>query len=164
MARWLRAGLALCLIAGGCASSDPPAEITRSSNTAVGIRPGPGMVECGYPPTDCDEMHDRVLFADESAVIDGDRNMNELNRIAARLAKDPMRSFTVEGHADESGTPEHNLALGVRRAIALRDALVARGIAADRLSIISYGKERPAIVGSDEAARAENRRAVVTIN
>lgn len=67
---------------------------------------------------------------------------------------------TIEGHADERGTREYNLALGDRRANAAKNYLVARGIAANRINTISYGKERPAALGSDEASWAQNRRAV----
>ena len=78
----------------------------------------------------------------------------------AFLKKYPNDQLVVEGHADERGTREYNLALGERRANAVKDFLVAQGIQASRLKTISYGKERPAVLGSNEAAWAQNRRGV----
>ena len=77
----------------------------------------------------------------------------------AALKTDPKLKLLIEGHCDERGTVEYNLALGERRAKAVKDALQAAGIAADRLSIISYGKERPFVLGHDESAWKWNRRA-----
>jgi peptidoglycan-associated lipoprotein len=73
-------------------------------------------------------------------------------------------SVTVEGHCDERGTREYNLALGERRATAVKNYLVALGVNGSRIQTISYGKERPAVLGSDEAAWAKNRRGVTVIN
>ncbi|HEX8668816.1 MAG TPA: OmpA family protein, partial [Allosphingosinicella sp.] len=70
---------------------------------------------------------------------------------------------TIEGHADERGTREYNLALGDRRANAAKNYLVGRGIAPGRINVISYGKERPEALGSDESAWAQNRRAVTVV-
>ena len=72
--------------------------------------------------------------------------------------------MTVEGHCDDRGTREYNLALGERRATAVKNALVALGVPANRIKTISYGKERPAVVGDNEAAWAQNRRGVTVIN
>jgi peptidoglycan-associated lipoprotein len=73
-------------------------------------------------------------------------------------------TLTVEGHADERGTREYNLALGERRANSVRDYLVALGINPARLSTVSYGEERPAVLGSSESAWAQNRRGVFAVN
>jgi peptidoglycan-associated lipoprotein len=86
-----------------------------------------------------------------------------LARQAAWLAKYPNVSVTIEGHCDERGTREYNLALGERRANAAKNFLVQAGVPASRLSVISYGKERPAATGSDEASWAQNRRAVTVV-
>jgi len=75
------------------------------------------------------------------------------------LRQNPAAKLTIEGHCDERGSDEYNLALGQRRADAARNYLVSLGIAADRLNSISYGEERPAVAGSDEKAWAQNRRA-----
>ena len=87
-----------------------------------------------------------------------------LARQADWLRRYPNVTVTIEGHADERGTREYNLALGERRAQAVKNVLVAMGIPAGRISTISYGKERPAVVGSSEEAYAQNRRAVTTVN
>jgi peptidoglycan-associated lipoprotein len=75
----------------------------------------------------------------------------------------PDRRITIEGHADERGTREYNLALGDRRANAAKNYLAARGVNAARINTISYGKERPIALGSDEASWAQNRRAVTIV-
>ncbi|MGO9787836.1 MAG: peptidoglycan-associated lipoprotein Pal, partial [Stellaceae bacterium] len=87
-----------------------------------------------------------------------------LQRQAAWLKKYENVKVTVEGHCDDHGTREYNLALGNRRANAVKRALVALGIPAGRITTISYGKERPAVVGDNEAAWAQNRRGVTVIN
>src|SRR5258708_34943440 len=106
---------------------------------------------------------DRVFFAFDRSDI-----MPEAQEILARqadwLRRYPNVTVTIEGHCDERGTREYNLALGERRAQAVKNVLVASGIPASRISTISYGKERPAVVGSSEEAYAQNRRAVTTVN
>jgi len=89
----------------------------------------------------------------------------KLNANAATLKQYPTWSVTIEGHCDERGTPEYNLALGERRAIAARAYLVALGIPADRLRTVSYGKEFPFDAGHEEGSWSKNRRAhfVITV-
>ena len=87
-----------------------------------------------------------------------------LNRQSAFLSVNPDLMIVIEGHADERGTREYNLALGERRATAVRDYLVAKGINSARVRTVSYGKERPAITGSDDASWAKNRRAATVLN
>lgn len=77
------------------------------------------------------------------------------------LRSNPSYKVTVEGHADERGTPEYNIALGERRANAVKMYLQGKGVSADQIAIVSYGKEKPAVLGHDEAAYAKNRRAVL---
>ncbi|MFK8256555.1 peptidoglycan-associated lipoprotein Pal [Erwinia sp. AnSW2-5] len=77
------------------------------------------------------------------------------------LRSNPSYKVTVEGHADERGTPEYNIALGERRASAVKMYLQGKGVSADQISIVSYGKEKPAVLGHDESAYAKNRRAVL---
>lgn len=77
------------------------------------------------------------------------------------LRSNPSYKVTVEGHADERGTPEYNIALGERRANAVKMHLQGKGVSADQIAIVSYGKEKPAVLGHDEAAYAKNRRAVL---
>ena len=86
-----------------------------------------------------------------------------LEKQATWLKQYANLNISVEGHADERGTREYNLALGERRANAVKNYLVALGIAPSRISTISYGKERPAVVGSNEAAWAQNRRGVTVV-
>jgi peptidoglycan-associated lipoprotein len=107
---------------------------------------------------------DTVNFALDQYDIDA-RARQILDSQAAWLARFPQVRLTIEGHADERGTREYNLALGDRRANSAKNYLAARGVAAERISTISYGKERPLALGSDESSWAQNRRAVtVTLN
>jgi len=99
-----------------------------------------------------------VFFALDSSDIDGPAQQ-ALNANAEIMKKYPSWVVTVEGHADERGTAEYNLALGERRALSARTYLVSLGISADRLRTVSYGKEFPFDPGHDEAAWAKNRRA-----
>ena len=102
---------------------------------------------------------DRVFFAfDSYALNDEARRTLELQ--AAYLKRFPSKTIVVEGHADERGTREYNFALGERRANSVKDYISALGIEPGRVSTISYGKERPAMTGHDEAAWSANRRGV----
>ena len=94
-----------------------------------------------------------------TAAISAPPNQKTLDENAALLKRYPSWAVTIEGHCDERGTAEYNLALGERRAVAARAYLVSLGIAADRLRTVSYGKEFPFDPGHDEAAFAKNRRA-----
>ena len=102
---------------------------------------------------------DRIFFDTDSSEVDSP-DQATLQSQAAWLSKYPDKRVTIEGHCDERGTREYNLALGERRANATKNALVSLGVAETRLTTISYGKERPDAVGSDEDAFAKNRRAV----
>jgi peptidoglycan-associated lipoprotein len=102
---------------------------------------------------------DRVFFAYDSSLLSSDA-MRTLQVQASWLKQHPGASLTIEGHSDERGTREYNLALGDRRASAVRDYLVAQGVAAEHLRTLSYGKERPQVAGHDEASWAQNRRGV----
>jgi peptidoglycan-associated lipoprotein len=105
---------------------------------------------------------DRVFFELDSYALDGEDRAT-LDAQAAWLQRNAAVHVTIEGHADERGTREYNLALGDRRANAARDYLQSRGIAPGRMQVISWGKERPANPASNEAAWAENRRAVTVV-
>ena len=106
---------------------------------------------------------DTVLFGYDSSQLSADA-MATLDAQAALLNAKPSFRVKIEGHADERGTREYNLALGERRASAARDYLVAKGVDGSRIRIVSYGKERPAVVGSNEDAWAKNRRSVTVLN
>jgi peptidoglycan-associated lipoprotein len=105
---------------------------------------------------------DRVFFDTDQYDLD-DRDRATLDAQAAWLQANPGARVTVEGHADERGTRDYNLALGDRRANAAKNYLAARGVSAARMTVISYGKERPEALGSDETAWAQNRRAVTVL-
>ncbi|WP_156255079.1 peptidoglycan-associated lipoprotein Pal [Sandarakinorhabdus oryzae] len=105
---------------------------------------------------------DTVLFAYDSYELDPDARAT-LTRQAAWLRANPSVRVTLEGHCDERGTREYNLALGDRRANSAKNFLASQGIDVARLTTISYGKEKPAVDGSDEAAWAQNRRAVTVV-
>lgn len=106
---------------------------------------------------------DRVLFDFDSYELTSSAK-SVLNKQANFLSSNPSVRITIEGHCDERGTREYNLALGESRAAATRDYLVAQGVNPARIKIISYGKERPAVIGSNEDAWRFNRRAVSVIN
>lgn len=106
---------------------------------------------------------DRVLFGYDSAKLDeSSKILIDAQSRFLRVNND--LNFVIEGHADERGTREYNLALGEQRATAVRDYLVIQGIDPDRIKVISYGKEKPAVVGSNSMAWSKNRRAVTIIN
>ena len=105
---------------------------------------------------------DRVFFALDKSDLSTEAQAT-LDRQAAWLKKYGSVKVTVEGHCDERGTREYNIALGERRATAAKNYLVAAGISSARINTISYGKERPAVVGSNEAAWAQNRRDVTVV-
>ena len=104
-------------------------------------------------------VKDRVFFATNKSTLTT-ASRDTLRKQAAWMRKKKDLTFTIEGHADERGTREYNLALGERRANAAKDYLMTYGISGSRLSVISYGKERPVNSGSDPLAWSQNRRAV----
>ena len=106
---------------------------------------------------------DRVFFNYDSAELDTDAK-ELLQDQVAWLKQYSNVSVIIEGHCDERGTREYNLALGEKRAQSVKNYLINLGIAADRVSTISYGKERPAVVGSNDGAWAQNRRSVTIVN
>jgi peptidoglycan-associated lipoprotein len=105
---------------------------------------------------------DRVFFDFDKSDLTPEARAT-LDRQAAWLKKYASNNVTIEGHCDERGTREYNLALGERRATAVKNYLVADGISAARVKTVSYGKERPAVLGSNEAAWAQNRRGVTVV-
>jgi len=104
-------------------------------------------------------VRDRVFFATNKSTLTT-ASRDTLRKQAAWMRKKKDLSFTIEGHADERGTREYNLALGERRANAAKDYLMTYGISGSRLSVISYGKERPVNSGSSPLAWSQNRRSV----
>ena len=102
---------------------------------------------------------DRVFFATNESILTT-RSRDTLRKQAAWLRKNPSINVVLEGHADERGTREYNLALGERRANAAKDYLMTYGISSDRISVLSYGKERPVDSGSNPLSWSKNRRSV----
>jgi len=139
-------------------SSSGNTDTAMAAPSAVGTANIPGSV-ADFKAT---SGSDTVLFGYDSYEID-DTARGVLGKQAEWLARYPGVKVTIEGHADERGTREYNLALGDRRANAAKNFLGAQGVATARIATISYGKERPVAEGSDEAAWAQNRRAVTVI-
>ncbi len=106
---------------------------------------------------------DRVFFESDSSELT-QQSIGTLDKQAQWLRTYPQYAFLVEGHADERGTREYNIALGARRAQAVRDYLVSRGVQAQRMRTISYGKERPVAVCNDISCWSQNRRSVTVLN
>ena len=148
--------IAAALLLSGCASDKEPAT-SDSSSSGSGTTAAPGSVEDFQV-----NVGDRVFFDYDSYEIRADAQ-DTLNRQAAWLGQYGNYAITVEGHCDERGTREYNLALGERRANAVRNYLVAQGVDPNRIQTISYGKERPEIADSNELAWAQNRRGVTVL-
>jgi peptidoglycan-associated lipoprotein len=154
--------LGVLLLLAAC-SSPPP----EAPPPAPPGGPGGGVGSRNIVPGSQQDLEasagDRIFFSfDRSDISPEAREI--LTRQADWLRRYPNVTVTIEGHCDERGTREYNLALGERRAQAAKNVLVALGIPASRISTISYGKERPAVVGSTEEAYAQNRRAVTVVN
>lgn len=105
-------------------------------------------------------LGDRVLFDFDSAELRPEA-LGLLDQAAAKLQNAPSCRFVIEGHCDERGTREYNLALGEKRAYSVMTYLAALGVDQMQMETVSYGKERPAVLGSDEAAWSQNRRAMM---
>ena len=162
--------VALSLTAG-CAHRRTAAELPpeppgpTETTTETGDQPG-NVAGTPLPGSRGDFLQnvpsDRVFFELDSYSLDA-QSRATLDAQAAWLERNAGVRVTIEGHADERGTREYNLALGDRRANAARDYLQSRGVAASRMQTISWGKERPAVDGHDEASWAQNRRAVTVV-
>lgn len=163
--------LAIILAAGlavsGCAKKAPkvlppdPGAATTSTDTGAGQGPVAGS-QADFVAQMMGQ--DTVYFDTDRYNIDS-ADQQALAAQAGWLARYPTKRITVEGHCDERGTREYNLALGERRANAAKNYLVSLGVDAARITTVSYGKERPAALGSDEDSWAKNRRAVtVTVD
>ncbi len=122
-----------------------------------------GVSDPSSPQYFSQTIGDRVLFAVDTSTITAEGRAT-LDGQAGWLMSNPDYLAVVEGHADEQGTREYNLALGARRANAVREYLVSKGVPQSRLQTISYGKERPVEICSTEACYAQNRRAVTIIS
>ena len=139
----------------------PPTETAPAPAPAPS---GPGVGSQQHFIDAVGQQHTVVYFDTDQYNIDAE-DQAKLQRQAQYFSQYSQVNFTIEGHADERGTREYNLALGERRANAAKNYLVSVGVPANRIRTISYGKERPVALGSNQAAWAQNRRAAtVTIN
>ena len=152
--------------AGGGPATSPGTMLPPTSSTSVTTLPAPGGSRGTLGPAEAERelvsLGDTVYFALDSYTLDGQAQQT-LDRQAGLLLKGMTLAVTIEGHTDERGTREYNLALGERRATSVKDYLVAYGISPSRVRTISYGEERPAVAGSSEVAWAKNRRAVTVV-
>jgi peptidoglycan-associated lipoprotein len=151
------AGVALLAACG----SDSADQAATGTGGAGGLG-GSGSARPGSQEDLVANIGDRVFFETDRATLRADQRP-VLERQARWMSQHQQVQVSVEGHADERGTREYNLALGQRRANAARDVLVANGVSGARVSTISYGKDRPTALGSSEDAWAQNRRAVTTV-
>jgi peptidoglycan-associated lipoprotein len=169
------AALAAALVfSAGCAKKKPaelpPAPLGSEGTAGAGAEgagTGTGTVGgAALPASRADFLQsvtaDRVYFETDGYSIDAE-DRTVLDSQVAWLQRNPTVRVTIEGHADERGTREYNLALGDRRANAAKNYLASRGVDASRMTVISWGKERPVAEGSDESAWAQNRRAVTVL-
>jgi len=150
------AGVVAALIAGlalsACASKQANDSLASAGSAAPGSQQD-FVVNVG----------DRVFFETDSSELT-EQARATLDKQAQWLSNYNRYAFTIEGHADERGTREYNIALGARRAQTVREYLVSRGIAAQRMRTISYGKERPVAVCDDISCWSQNRRAVTVLD
>ena len=144
----------------GSGSSSSGSDV--SSEGAITETAGSGIVS-GSQEDLIVNVGDRVFFGYDSSDLDSDA-LELLQDQVAWLKQNSDVTVTIEGHCDERGTREYNLALGEKRAQAVKNYLIGLGINPDRVSTISYGKERPAVVGSNDGAWAQNRRSVTLVN
>jgi peptidoglycan-associated lipoprotein len=149
--------------------SSASASSSGSSSAAAPAKAAPKKAKkapSGAPAGSAVEFYvsvgDRVFFDLDKSEI-SQKAAATLKRQAAWLQKYSKRTIVVEGHCDERGTREYNLALGERRSNAVREYLISLGVASSRIETISYGKERPAVVGSNNSAWAQNRRGVTLV-
>ncbi|ODT07491.1 MAG: peptidoglycan-associated lipoprotein [Mesorhizobium sp. SCN 65-20] len=149
--------LVATLAIAGCASKKGP-----NSAADLGLG-GAGAATPGSSQDFTVNVGDRIFFDTDSSSIRADAQ-GILARQAQWLNQYRQYAIVVEGHADERGTREYNLALGARRAAATRDYLASQGVAASRIKTISYGKERPVAVCDDISCWSQNRRAVTTLS
>ncbi|MEY8800792.1 peptidoglycan-associated lipoprotein Pal [Leisingera sp. XS_AS12] len=129
---------------------------------AGGAGIGVGALDPASPAYFRETIGDRVLFANDQSSLSPAAQAT-LQGQARWLTQNPDYVVTIEGHADEKGTREYNLALGARRANAAREYLISQGIAGSRIKVVSYGKERPLEICSEESCYAKNRRAVTVL-
>ena len=153
-------------VAGDSASGSSSSSATAAGSTSSSTSSSASSSTKATQMSDAEKLAqvgNTVYFGFDSSELAGEAQAT-LDRQAAFLNVNPTMVVIIEGHADERGTREYNLALGDRRAVAVRDYLLAKGLNAARVRTVSYGKERPAVSGSNEEAWAKNRRAATVLN
>ena len=153
--------LGLMLALGACSNADRFG--TGAGGPGAGM--GAGIGDASNPSSPAyfqSQVGDRVLFAVDQSTLNPEAR-STLDAQANWLNNNPEYSAVIEGHADEQGTREYNLALGARRASSAQEYLVSRGVSPARLRTVTYGKERPLEICSDEACYRQNRRAVTVL-
>ena len=155
--------LAALLLLAACETSTDATGGAGGSGGASGSASGISAPRPGTAEDFVVNVGDRVFFDFDKYNLKPDAR-NILQRQATWLNKFPSVTITVEGHCDERGTREYNLALGERRANSAKNYLVALGVNPNRIKTLSYGKERPAVTGSNDAAWSQNRRAVTVVS
>jgi len=157
----------LSLIAGllllAACSQSPTTTANTGGGSQASAPPAASAIVPGSAQDFVQNVGDRVFFDFDKSVIKPE-GRTTLQRQADWLKKYGSVTVTVEGHCDERGTREYNLALGERRATAVRNALTTLGVSANRVKVISYGKDRPIVPGSNEQAWAQNRVGITVIN
>ncbi len=154
---------AAILLLTGCHESETTgAEGTDTSGGAIGGGTGGSAAIPGSEQDLAQNVGDRVFFDTDRSDLSQEARQT-LDRQAAWLKRYPAVRVTLEGHCDERGTREYNMALGARRANAARAYLVALGVESGRIQTVSYGAERPAVLGTGESVWAQNRRAVTVV-
>ncbi|NPE51350.1 peptidoglycan-associated lipoprotein Pal [Dickeya dadantii] len=155
--------LALPVLAVAACSSNKHANNDQSSlNGGTGMENGGNMSSAEQARLQMQELQrNNIVYFDLDKYDIRPDFAQMLDAHAVFLRSNPSYKVTVEGHADERGTPEYNIALGERRANAVQMYLQGKGVSADQISVVSYGKEKPAVLGHDEAAWSKNRRAVL---
>ena len=147
----------------GSGSSSSSSDVSSEEGTITETSPESASIVPGSQEDLIVNVGDRVFFYYVSSDLDSDAQ-ELLQDQVAWLKQYSDVSVIVEGHCDERGTREYNLALGEKRAQSVKNYLISLGISSDRISTISYGKERPAVVGSNDGAWAQNRRSVTVVN
>ena len=135
---------------------------TAATSTGTGATATTSGVTAGSQEDLVANVGDRVFFEYNKSSLPTE-GRGTLDRQAAWMAKYAMDNVQIAGNCDERGTEEYNIALGQRRASAARDYLVAKGVSSTRITTISYGKDRPVALGSDEASYAQNRNAITSV-
>ncbi|WP_171173539.1 peptidoglycan-associated lipoprotein Pal [Ruegeria sp. HKCCD8929] len=158
----IAAPIALVALAA-CSNTDPSAWGSGGAGGAGAGGAGAGVASDPTSPAYFQQaIGDRVLFSVDQSTLTAEAQ-TILQGQADWLLRNVDFTATIEGHADEQGTREYNLALGARRANAAREFLISRGVAGNRLKTVTYGKERPIEICSEEACYAKNRRAVTVL-